>query len=143
MIRGRVMVRYMLDSCVCIDFMRGRLPLGYEVLRKSDPRLFGIPAVVAAELRLGAEKSRDAERNRLLVESFLLPFEIVPFDSACSIEYARIRAELESKGTPIGPNDYLIAATARACGAVLVTNDDSEFKRVNDLTLESWYEVDL
>ena len=80
------MVRYMLDSCVCIDFMRGRLSLGYEVLRKSDPRLFGIPAVVAAELRLGAEKSRDAERNRLLVESFLLPVEIVTFDSACSIE---------------------------------------------------------
>ena len=136
-------MRYLLDACVCIDFMRGRLPLGYDILRQSDPSLFGVPAVVAAELRLGAEKSREVEKNRLMVESFLMPFEIVPFDSSCAIEYARIRADLESKGTPIGPNDYLIAATARAHGAVLITNNDSEFKRVEGLTLESWYEVDL
>ena len=132
-------MRYLLDACVCVDFMRGRLPLGYDVLRQSDPRLFGVPAVVAAELRLGAE----TKKNRLMVESFLMPFEIVPFDSSCAIEYARIRADLESKGAPIGPNDYLIAATARAHGAVLITNNDSEFKRVEGLTLESWHEVEL
>lgn len=136
-------MRYLLDACVCIDFMRGRLPFGYGILRQSDPALFGVPAIVAAELRLGAEKSHNVAKNRLMVESFLAPFEIVPFDSACAIEYARIRADLESKGTPIGPNDYLIAATARAHGAVLITNNDSEFKRMEGLTLESWHEVEL
>lgn len=134
---------YMLDSCVCIDFMRGRLPLGYDVLKRSDPRLFKIPAIVEAELRFGAEKSLNPSGNRLLLETFLAPFEIIAFDSPCAAAYARIRMELESAGTPIGPNDMLIAATALANEAVLVTNNIREFKRIPGLSLESWSECRL
>lgn len=134
---------YFLDSCICIDFMRGRMPYGYELMRNSDPRLFKIPAVVEAELRLGAEKSRKVEVNRLLVERFLLPFEVVSFDSAAAREYASIRAYLEGQGSVIGPNDMLIAASARSQNAVLVTHNVREFQRVPGLKLENWKEMDL
>ena len=133
---------YLLDSNICIDFMRGRLPYGYELLKASDPSYFKIPAIVEAELRTGAEKSANPTKNRLLLERFLEPFETVPFGSRCSLAYARIRAELEGSGLKIGPNDMLIAATALAHQAILVTNNVNEFKRVPGLSLESWAEMD-
>lgn len=134
---------YLLDSCICIDFMRGKLPTGYEVMRNNDPQLFGIPTIVEAELRTGVLKSEKPRTNRLLLESFLAPFRIIPFDSRCAIEYARIRASLEAAGQKIGPNDTLIAATAIAHGAVLVTNNTREFERIEGLDLESWHEIEL
>jgi len=62
----------------------------------------------------------------------------LPFDDACAERYGIIRSELESAGTPIGPNDLMIAATALAHGATLVTNNVKEFSRVAGLRLEDW-----
>lgn len=134
---------YMLDSCVCIDFMRGRLPHFYDLLRSSDPSLFKIPAIVEAELRLGTEKSSSPVKNRLLLERFLEPFEVAPFDSRCALAYARTRAHLEVRGMRIGPNDLLIASTALAHQAILVTENVREFKRVPGLAVEFWDELEL
>jgi tRNA(fMet)-specific endonuclease VapC len=51
---------------------------------------------------------------------------------------ARIRAVLEAAGTPIGPNDLLIAAHALSLGATLVTDNLREFARVPGLAVENW-----
>lgn len=133
---------YLLDSNICIDFMRGKLPLAYRRFQESDPHMFAIPAVVEAELLYGAEHSKHPEKNRAVVEAFLTPFRIVPFDDPAARIYATIRADLASKGMPIGPNDLLIAATALSVGGVLVTNNVGEFKRVPNLRVESWGEAD-
>lgn len=132
---------YLLDTNICIDYMRGRLPSFYEELRQSDPGLYKVPAIVAAELWHGAERSVAAEKNRRIVSQFLLPLEIVPFDEDCAVEYGRIRTELEHEGRVIGPNNLLIAATARARSAVLVTNNAKEFRRVRGLIVESRAEL--
>lgn len=132
---------FYLDTCICIDFLRGRLPRTLEVIKSSDPRLFALPAVVEAELRLGALKSASPEGNLRKVEAFVLPFSIVPFDSACAREYAEIRAELELGGKVIGPGRLMIAAVARANGAVLVTHNTRELKRIPRLRLEDWEEI--
>ena len=134
---------YYLDSCICIDLLRGKLPATLAVMRASDPRLFGIPAIVEAELRTGAEKSARPEENRLLLERFLVPFARIPFDERCSVEYARLRASLEREGEAIGPNDMLIAATALANGAVLVSKNIREFRRVKGLSLECWDDIEF
>ena len=132
---------FLLDSCVCIDFLRGNLKKGYDLMSKSDPRLFKIPSVVQAELLLGAAKSNNPDTNRFFVEQFLLPFDILPFDSRCAREYASIRSYLEKEGKKIGPNDLMIASIARAHNAVLVTHNMREFKRVPGIELEDWAEV--
>lgn len=134
---------YHLDSNILIGFLRGHLMSAYELLMGSDASLFKVPAVVKAELLVGAEKSSRPDEERLRVESLLLPFEIIPFDETCAAHYAKIRADLERKGLTIGGNDYLIAATALAHGAVLVANNVDEFKRVPGLSLECWEEIDF
>jgi tRNA(fMet)-specific endonuclease VapC len=60
------------------------------------------------------------------------------FDDAVAEVYGRLRAELDLRGTPIGPNDLLIAATALAHGLTLVTRNEKEFGRVPGLRIENW-----
>lgn len=119
------------------------MPNVYRLFRQSDPRLFAVPSVVAAELHTGALKSMNPTKNRLVVSDFLLPFAILPFDERSALHYADIRSQLEKKGTKIGPNDLMIAAISQANSAVLVTNNVKEFKRVPGLSVESWAEVEF
>ncbi len=131
---------YLLDSDICIELMRGNLPIAFKLMSNSDPQLFGIPCIVEAELRTGALKSDHPKKNLLMLERFLSPFQLVPFDSKCAVAYAKVRSQLESEGNKIGPNDTLIAATTIANNAVLVTHNVREFKRVSSLELEDWAE---
>lgn len=134
---------YALDTCICIDFLRGRMPYAYEMFKHTDPRLFAIPSIVEAELLLGAEKSANPSKRRQTVEEFLLSFQVLPFDHRCAYAYAKLQSTLEREGRRIGPNDLIVAATALANECTLVTNNVEEFKRVPGLPLESWYEMDL
>lgn len=134
---------YLLDSDICINLLRGKLPHTFELMRQSDPRIFGIPAVVEAELRTGALKSEHPQKNKRLVENFLAPYKSVPFDGSAAVAYSEIRATLERQGATIGPNDLLLAATAMANDATLVTGNLREFGRVEGLSVENWEETDL
>lgn len=134
---------FFLDSDTCIEIMRGHLPYAQKFMQASSPRLFAVPAIVEAELRYGAVNSACPEEGLYAVESFLVPFGRIPFDSRCAVEYAKLRRDLKSRGCLIGGNDMLIAATALAHGATLVTGNVREFGRVKGLALESWTEVSL
>lgn len=134
---------YVFDTNIIVEFLRGRLPLALELLNNTDCRLVKVPAIVEAELLLGAAKSKDPEKSRLAVESLLCNYEVLPFDSACARAYARIRAELERESQAIGPNDLIIAATALSHDAVLATNNVREFKRVPGLRIMALAEIDL
>ena len=127
---------YCLDSCICLDFLRGKTPDFYKLLRATDPKLIKIPAIVSAELLLGAEKCNQVKRSTLAVEEFISPFEILPFTQNCAYEYAKLRADLEAQGQVIGANEMLIAATAIANHATLITNNAREFKRIPNFSLE-------
>lgn len=132
---------YMVDSNIWVDIMRGRMDLGYELMRQSDPRQFKVPAIVAAELYYGAEHGNNPHRGLSMVDKLLAPYEIVPFDDVCARFYGQVRHELAARGAIIGGNDLLIAATALAHRAVLVTNNTREFRRVPGLSIESWHDI--
>ena len=131
-------MRCMLDTNICIYLIKKK-PLG--VLKKLAEHKIsevGISAITVAELEYGVEKSALADKNRNALAEFLTPFEIMPFDDRAALEYGRIRAYLDSKGTPIGAMDMLIAAHAQSLGVTLVTNNAKEFKRVPHLQVENW-----
>lgn len=93
--------------------------------------------IVACELRYGAAK-RGSRRLTKQVEAVLSALTIRSLESDVERIYASIRVALEKKGTPIGAHDMLIAAHARALGAVCVTDNVAEFKRVPTLKVENW-----
>jgi tRNA(fMet)-specific endonuclease VapC len=96
--------------------------------------------VVKAELFYGAMRSRNPPETLARQRVFLDQFISLPFDDRASEYYASIRATLESRGTPICPNDLLIAATARAHNLTLVTANVREFGRIEGLRIENWEE---
>lgn len=87
---------------------------------------------------MGAEKSENKKSNLAIVYKFLENFEILPFGEKEAEIYSEIRAELETKGKPVGPNDLIIAATVISDNAILITNNQKEFKRIQRLKTDNW-----
>lgn len=131
------MTRYMLDTNVISDLVRNPQGRAAKRIAKVDERALCTSIIVAAELRYGCARSGS---SRLLkaVEDVLAEIEVLPFDVPADAEYGIIRTELEAAGRPIGSNDLLIAAHARAVGATMVTANAGEFKRVRGLKVENW-----
>jgi tRNA(fMet)-specific endonuclease VapC len=98
----------------------------------------GVSSVTLAELRYGADKSQRPAQNHAALDAFLVPLTILDFDSRAADCYGRIRADLERRGTSIGPLDTLIAAHALSLAVPLVTNNTAEFGRVPGLQIEDW-----
>lgn len=95
--------------------------------------------VVAAELRYGAEKSKSKQLSER-VELLLSALEILPLGPPADHRYAQLRHHLTREGTPIGPNEMLIAAHSLAEDLLLVTANTREFQRVPALRVENWFE---
>ena len=131
-------MRYMLDTNICIYLIKHKPPQVFEKLQEHNPDEICISAVTYAELVHGVEKSKAVERNRLALTILLSNIEILDFDMNAAEEYGRIRADLEKKGTPIGPLDMMIAGHAKSLGYTVVTNNVGEFKRVEGLQYENW-----
>ena len=129
---------YLLDTNACIRFLnRSSAPLVARV-KACVPDDIRLSAIVKAELVYGAHRSTRAAENLRLLARFFEPFTAVPFDDRCLVSYGRIRSDLERLGTPIGPNDLLIAATSIAHGLTLVTHNIEEFGRIPGLVIEDW-----
>ena len=92
--------------------------------------------MVKAELLYGAYRSARREDNLRLLATLFQQFESLPFDDAAADAYGHIRADLTVRGTPIGPNDLMIAALVHHL--TLVTHNTREFARVTGLRLEDW-----
>jgi tRNA(fMet)-specific endonuclease VapC len=129
---------YLLDTNAWIQFLNipnSAVTQRLKLLQPNDVRLC---TVVMAELYYGAWKSSRYENNLARVQGLWSQFEIVDFDQRSASAYGRIRANLESQGTPIGGNDLLIAAITLAHDLILVTHNIREFTRVEGLAIEDW-----
>ncbi len=131
-------MHYYLDTNICIYYLKGLNSVLLEKLHSHNINEIKIASIVKAELLYGAAKSKKREDNTSKVEKFLLPFEIISFEDKAAELYAHIRADMAGKGTPIGPNDLIIAATVLANSGTLITNNEQEFSRVAGLTTENW-----
>lgn len=131
-------MKVLLDTNICIYIIKQQPPAVLERFMGFAIGDVGISVVTLAELEYGVSKSRDVKRNRHALEQFIAPLEVARFDKEAAAAYGTIRAHLEQKGQPIGSMDLLIAAHARSLDVHLVTNNESEFKRVPGLRIENW-----
>ena len=128
----------MLDTSVCVALLRAASKNLTHAQARRPLSGSCISSIVLAELQAGARKSHRPEFHLALIEAFTAGVPVRPFDSAAARAYGEIRADLESKGTPIGPLDLLIAAHAQSLGATLFTDNAREFKRVKGLKCKAW-----
>ena len=129
---------YLLDTNICIYVIKGDYPKLTEKLLSIHPDLIKVSAVTVYELEYGASKSKWGERTRDIMRMFLSSFEIVPFSGEDAISAGVIRAELESKGIPIGAYDNMIAAQGASRNLTVVTHNTDEFQRVPGIKIEDW-----
>ena len=131
---------YLLDTNICIFLLNQRQ--GFErIVQRMDGlerRRVGLSAITVAELEFGVAASKRQVNNFQRLERFLVDFEVLPFDRVAAKPYGSLRKALQSQGTPIGPQDFLIVAHALALKAALVTNNTGEFLRVPGLAVEDW-----
>jgi len=130
-----------LDTNIVISILNGRIPsLRHRVEEQArGGNKVALPVLVIFEMRYGIEGSNQRALSEQLLQRFLgLGIDVLPFDAEDAAHAGDIRVHLESKGTPIGPYDYLIAAQARRRDAALVTLNKREFSRVPGLLVVDW-----
>jgi tRNA(fMet)-specific endonuclease VapC len=129
---------YVLDTNILIYFFKGLGNVSQNLLAQS-PSDIGIPAIVYYELEVGIKKSKFPEKRIKQLKELISLTDVLPFGKTEAQASAQIRAQLEKEGTPIGPYDILIAGTALANQATLVTHNWEEFKRIENLKVIDWY----
>lgn len=129
---------YSLDTNTIIFCLRGKSAKVANRLRTMPASELMVPMQVFAELLVGAAKSAKPVENETAVRAFVSPYLILWPNDHVVEHYVAIRCALESIGQSISEADLWIAATARAHGDVVVTNNVDEFKRVPGLVVEDW-----
>ncbi len=132
--------RFLLDTNILSDLVRHPQGVVARRIHEHGEQAVCTSIVVACELRFGAAK-RQSPRLSAQVEAILSAIDVLPLDAPVDEHYARLRLHLEQTGTPIGPNDMLLAAQALAENATLVSANTSEFHRVPDLMCVNWLQA--
>ena len=128
---------YLLDTNVIGEIARN--PQGDTAARVAalSPEEFGINPIVACEIEYGLTK-RGSFKLRRQIEAILEAIPVLEFPTDVAAHYGRIRVDLEKRGTPIGPNDLLIAAHGLSSDLTVITGNEKEFRRVAGLKVENW-----
>ena len=129
---------YVLDTNTLIYYFKGQGQVAQNLVNVPSQEI-SIPTIVLFELQGGIDKSTSPAKRTQQLQQLLNRVNLVPFDRDAALAAATIRVQLERQGTPIGSLDVLIAGTAMALQATLVTHNVGEFSRVLELAVVDWY----
>ena len=130
------MKQYLLDTNICIFYMKGKFSLDQKMAGIASEDLF-ISEITLAELKFGVENSEHPVKNRRALLNFLAGVQLLPIVQALDV-FAKEKACLRKAGTIIDDFDLLIGATAVAHGLTLVTNNSRHLARIKGVVLEDW-----
>jgi len=130
--------RFLLDTNICIYIRKKKPERVSQRFFKAGSGEVAISVITYGELLYGANKSEQRARSLATIQEFVRIVPPLPLPENSAEAYGFIRAELERRGEMVGPNDLWIAAHALASGLTLVTNDESEFRRVRGLKIQNW-----
>ena len=130
------MKRYLLDTNICIYFIKGQYELNKKIAEVGEQNCF-ISEMTVAELKYGVENSKSVEAMRKVVEAFIPKFFVLPIYNALDI-YAKEKSKLRRQGLLIDDFDILIGATAIANDMVMVSNNVAHLSRLDNIVIEDW-----
>ncbi len=130
------MKKYLLDTNICIHFLGDEYNIK-EKIKKAGLENCLVSEITIAELKFGAENSRNKEKNRKTIDGFVKIFSIIPIYNSLDI-YAKEKARLRKKGQPLDDFDLLIGATAISNDFIFVTRNVSDFDRMDGIEIENW-----
>lgn len=135
------MTTYMLDTCICSFIMREHPASVIQRLTAEveQGKRIVVSAITYAEMRYGQIGKKASAKHKMLVDEFVKRLDaVLPWDQRAVDATVEIIRDLNSAGTPIGPNDTAIAGHAIASDCTLVTNNVREFGRIQSLVYEDW-----
>ncbi|MEO7120009.1 MAG: type II toxin-antitoxin system VapC family toxin [Ginsengibacter sp.] len=130
------MKKYLLDTNICIFFIKGLYSLNKKIAEAGEYNCF-ISEITVAELKYGVENSKTIESMRLVIDAFIPKFAIIPIYNSLDI-YAKEKVKLRKQGLLIDDFDILIGATAMANNMIMVTNNTTHFNRLENIVIEDW-----
>jgi tRNA(fMet)-specific endonuclease VapC len=131
-------MKYLLDTDICIYLISQSSKSLINKIKAFEPGEIGLSVITVSELQFGIAKSKYKDKNRQALDIFTSAFDIIEYDIPAAYAYGELRTQLQKAGQLIGPLDMLIAAQALSRALILVTNNETEFKRVNGLKIENW-----
>ena len=126
----------LLDTNVVIAFFNGNQAV-LKMIQAEIGRI-ALSSLVVAELDYGAKASQKAKENIEKLHRFVDIVRVIPFDLKCAKVFGTIKTKLRKIGKPTGETDALIAATAMANKALLITGNRRHFENIEGLKVESW-----
>ena len=129
---------YALDTNTLIYFFKG-LGRVADALHLTSPSDIAVPAIVLYELEIGIAQSTSPAKRRQQLDALVSVVTVLAFDAKAARRSAEVASTLFRSGKIIGSMDLLIAGTALANDAILVTHNTKEFRRVKGLQLTDWY----
>ncbi len=126
----------LLDTDVCIHLLRGNRNIIHKRRNHSDQ--VAVSFITVAELYYGVEKSANPEKNKTVLEQFLITVKVINSNSNIAYRFGQLKAMLGKKGIPLADADLLIAATALETSTLLVTGNIKHYQRIESLNLENW-----
>ena len=131
-------MKYLLDTCVISDFIKGNHNV-IQRIKSEQPVNLAVSSVTVMELQYGLKLNpQRAKKISPIISALLRTITVIAYDSRCAEQTAIIRAQLKAVGKPIGPYDIMIAGTAIEHSLIMVTANTKEFNRINSLDIENW-----
>lgn len=131
-------MQYLLDTNICVFFLRGKLNLDEIIKQKGIENCF-ISEITVFELRFGAENSENPIKSHKAIDLFISGISIIPIYSSIK-KYAKEKVRLRKLGKPINDEfDLLIGVTASENKLVLVTDNGKDFENIEGIKIENWF----
>jgi tRNA(fMet)-specific endonuclease VapC len=127
---------YLIDTNICIYFLKGQFDLGNKIEKIGDENFF-ISEITVAEMKFGIAKSNLKESNKIIYEDFFDKFKVLPIFPALDV-YAEEKSRLKTIGKSLDDFDLLIGSTAIYYDLTLITRNVSDFDRMKGIRIEDW-----
>lgn len=131
-------MRFLLDTNICVFFLRGKLNLDEIIKQKGKENCF-ISEITVFELRFGAENSENPTKSHKSIDLFLSGISIIPIYGSIN-KYAKEKVRLRKLGKPVNDEfDLLIGVTAAENNLTLVSDNQKDFENIDGIKMENWF----